>query len=1173
MPSSPLPQGPSREADHISIYSADADGSDDSEADATGEDDIDECEEFLLYQSAHNSSEIPFPSGSASRDISNDSTLVSTGLSHVSRKLAQRPSSSLTPMTDDCGPDGTTNSPSGSKDGGPHPVYDLFSISSSGATTPLTVASSRRSSPAPREEAPSVLNGNISPGTIVIRRAPRIPLPSKRKPVDGLAEGRTRKRARMTLDYVAVPPFPAGVSRDDYEPSTSSGLRQPCALSPEVIDITSSSSTSRVTTPTRSRAASVSTVTGSHDSVFDLIIDTVMSPPPERKRLSSPTPRRMSRAVSTRRTFDSIADALNNLNEDVSSSDDDEEEEEEEEHIVRVDRRRRPSGSRPTKVARSTAKRPRKRPSDADAYNPRPSGVKRKKTAERRELSCSTWHTTPKHTLVASTSATPKDTSPPHRSFSPERQPSERPEQVEGRPPSSRPPEDVEPPPPIILPITTSSLRSRAAVLLNSRFISWDDADRKSRHAQALQQAWEEDAIVFDLTVRPPTSDKQWVKVAKEEPNGEEIPPTLEARVTQPMQEAPYIVEAESSATSYTGPQGITPPLQPPEFDEAPSESFNDQANPALTLLYPDDFSTSPTTQSNDHFTPPPIHYSQMPTCATPAELQDLSFRFTVTAPGIHSYDFSAPAPTEPPQATVPPSPHASAAGTSTTELPAVDPLDVFNTDFLSVTDEHLSATGTHGRPTRPASPIPLETASYNNLHIPFGGTEGGPLYGLEDDLQGRVDHWMHDTGLSAELPPQDLHGLALSAPASTSAEPQNVAGALLEVPAAPFAPSCSARGRSRSPGCSIVSSRPSSPASSRAGSSRDRSPSVPLATQSRKRKRRAGVLPPPEMVGPDAKVNYKTFKWPMKAGVPYTKLCHQCRQAGSTSRLAMVCACGKHYCSRCIILRYHGVIEFDSKADFTCPHCERYCSCDLCCRDRGEAFISLKDFMESRGVDGASTSTLHASPPPEMDATIEMNHMGAPSRSCSPARRRATRRPFVVQRRSGPVTFWGTMYDLEGVSVGPAYGREVADEDPGNEVVSRPDAPQAAHARRATSRRMFIGAVQKSWGRIDKRKITFTDGQGGRGGREISTGAHLYVGNRTNLMRPIVPADEEEEEDDAPITSIQWTRDSTVPPPAWDSEDIGIRDEHVVAANALQNLLNFELGGGDWEPYSSTPA
>ena len=73
--------------------------------------------------------------------------------------------------------------------------------------------------------------------------------------------------------------------------------------------------------------------------------------------------------------------------------------------------------------------------------------------------------------------------------------------------------------------------------------------------------------------------------------------------------------------------------------------------------------------------------------------------------------------------------------------------------------------------------------------------------------------------------------------------------------------------------------------------------------------------------------------------------------------------------------------------------------------------------------------------------------------------------------------------------------------------------------------------------------------------------------------MRPIVPADEEEGEDDAPITSIQWTRDSSVPPPAWDSEDIGIRDEHVVAANALQSLLNFELGGGDWERYSSTAA
>ncbi|KAL1748496.1 hypothetical protein HDZ31DRAFT_29453 [Schizophyllum fasciatum] len=1130
----PLSPSPSRYSDHISIYSIDADGSDDSEADALAEDDIGEWEEFPFARSVHNSPNgralPPMSSGSTqytpSRILSSvESTLVGVDLHSVSDKLAHTPPKDQTALEgndveiDHIPP---TIPPTAAE---MPPVLNLFTPTPSGSISPLSSISSSTSPARPNAAPPSPFS---SPHTVVVHRTPRIPLPSKRKRAGSPVERQARKRARMCLDYVEVPPFPAGVSRDDYLPFTSPHASQRSKPTPETIEISSSGSLSCFTTRASSPAAGTSLVEDSADSLIHLITGARKS---ANKRRSENHSHRPSLAPSSRRTFDNLADAYNHLDESDSSS--------EEERVVRIARRTYPTASSSAKHAKDKTKRPlKKRRAEFDPmYTPSASGSRSKR---RRDSECALRRSTPRHASTASSSVVLLEEVEPPPGLT-ERQLSKRPARVTRPPPP--PNADSLKPDPVVAPITSTFPLSRASLLLNCRFLPAGAAQR-SRHAQVLHRVWEEGPYTLTLDyprISLPSEDA--VRPAGEDVGRETIP--LDDELVMAAA-ALGTVDEESSATSCTDPQSVTPPFLP-----------------FVTEVRPDN--DPPVATDKPSPPPPPIPekdqatylVSELPTCATPAQLQDLGSRLAVApAADASAADFLDSAAHAASYSARPSSRCSSAAE----ELMPVDPREFFNTDFMSVTDEHLSASGAHGRSTRASSPA--GPPSYKNLHIPFGGTEEGPSYALADDLHGRLDSWMHSANLATELSAQELQ----ESPASAGAEPPVAP----EVTAAPFAPTPMTVARADSPAYSIVSSRPSSPASSRAGLPRERSPSVPLA---RKRKR-AGLHGPPEMAGPDAVVNYKSYRYPMKAGAPHTRLCHQCRQKNSTSRQAMVCACSKQFCSRCIILRYYGVIEFDEKADFTCPVCEGYCSCDNCCRDRGDVYVSLMEFMKRRPWDDASPA--RASPRARMDATIEMNRQGGPSRSCSPARRRPTRRPFVVHRRSGPVTFWGTMYDLEGRLMGDAYEREVADGDPGSVFVSRPAAPrEAAHARRAAGRRFFVGAVQESWGRIDRRKVAFVEEQGGARGRGSSAGTREFIGNRANLMRPVVPAEEEEEEGagDAPITSIQWTRDSSLPPPAWESEDIGIRDEHVVSANALQNLLNFELGGGDWEPYFTTPA
>ncbi|KIL65239.1 hypothetical protein M378DRAFT_162173 [Amanita muscaria Koide BX008] len=79
------------------------------------------------------------------------------------------------------------------------------------------------------------------------------------------------------------------------------------------------------------------------------------------------------------------------------------------------------------------------------------------------------------------------------------------------------------------------------------------------------------------------------------------------------------------------------------------------------------------------------------------------------------------------------------------------------------------------------------------------------------------------------------------------------------------------------------------------------------------------------------------TTKW--ECGPDYTT-CHHCR--GRSYRLKMTCKCGRPWCNRCIITKYDQPFDANMRG-WVCPCCQNACRCDLCTKKRGETYISTR--------------------------------------------------------------------------------------------------------------------------------------------------------------------------------------------------------------------------------------
>ncbi|TFK33734.1 hypothetical protein BDQ12DRAFT_690672 [Crucibulum laeve] len=199
---------------------------------------------------------------------------------------------------------------------------------------------------------------------------------------------------------------------------------------------------------------------------------------------------------------------------------------------------------------------------------------------------------------------------------------------------------------------------------------------------------------------------------------------------------------------------------------------------------------------------------------------------------------------------------------------------------------------------------------------------------------------------------------------------------------------------------------------------------------------------------------DYAAAKKPKKLPTaPRRPFCHVCRNR--SKRLRMTCSCTKHFCNRCIINRFPEITFDDSGIDFMCPVCNDTCVCDLCTRKRGEEYISLRTERaaprpagrrhspERRQFDSLPPGRSHLGGKTNLPPAISLHDL-----------------PLSSNLVTGPTMFWGTVYDLKGEKVATAF-KLAADCAPETKtVVVRPVKYKPCSRRK----RVFIGAVQSSW-------------------------------------------------------------------------------------------------------------
>ncbi|KAF8884111.1 hypothetical protein BD779DRAFT_1801748 [Infundibulicybe gibba] len=279
-----------------------------------------------------------------------------------------------------------------------------------------------------------------------------------------------------------------------------------------------------------------------------------------------------------------------------------------------------------------------------------------------------------------------------------------------------------------------------------------------------------------------------------------------------------------------------------------------------------------------------------------------------------------------------------------------------------------------------------------------------------------------------------------------------------------------------------------------------------------------------------------KGAKWPTCSDKTF---CHQCRC--TSTRVKMTCReCKKHYCIRCLTIRYTDVenppVFEEGRTNFNCPACEGTCTCDQCTRKRGEVYVSRKK------VGAAGEQVPKQQPIPMREPNKRVSVSTRPS-------------PSPLPQITGPVTYWAAIYSITGEKVGTAFVGEDGNDDV---VLAQPlKAPPP-------TKRVFIGRVEPSWGlgarpRLTKlvpppkRKTEFT---------------RLFVGNKRKLPRrtALPPPVYDDDADTSSLSSVSgldgWNiGDSDVPSSPMKSSlsnneerliSTGLEDEDVFRAIRL---------------------
>jgi hypothetical protein len=214
---------------------------------------------------------------------------------------------------------------------------------------------------------------------------------------------------------------------------------------------------------------------------------------------------------------------------------------------------------------------------------------------------------------------------------------------------------------------------------------------------------------------------------------------------------------------------------------------------------------------------------------------------------------------------------------------------------------------------------------------------------------------------------------------------------------------------------------------------------------------------------------------------------------------------------------------------DFDCPHCRNDCNCDICCRKRGEDYISFRE---------SSKSNRASAPIPAQSNSNRSPTPTTPEADLCPL-------PEKVDNITGPLSFWGTIYKSNGAKFANGFAL------PGDKIIfaSVIDGPTTPAVREPTTqgdmgsagddyvpRRVYAGAYQPSWRLGNSPKEVRKQGDWRDQEQEqYSTGSRWFVGKRRLLDWPVVaytrdlPAFSPLIDDSSPLSSLSDDSDIEV--------------------------------------------
>ncbi|KAJ7202133.1 hypothetical protein GGX14DRAFT_463929 [Mycena pura] len=261
---------------------------------------------------------------------------------------------------------------------------------------------------------------------------------------------------------------------------------------------------------------------------------------------------------------------------------------------------------------------------------------------------------------------------------------------------------------------------------------------------------------------------------------------------------------------------------------------------------------------------------------------------------------------------------------------------------------------------------------------------------------------------------------------------------------------------------------------------------------------------------------------------------CHQCRSRSKYLTMTFD-KCTHAFCVRCVMLKYPpGTVAFECESTTeNCVRCRDICTCDMCTTRRGETYHSSS----------------RRKPAPRV-----------PSYHPSSKRPKVPSYPGLETMAIEPTTYYATMYNFDGIPVAHTY----LGADGNDQVVVACPVPNNIR------RRVFIGAVQESWGLGPKPAVYIDPPR--RPERNINKTKRRrekqYIGNKTPLFLPVRsrPPHAAQASELAPIPTLALAGDANA---LTDNEEVALTPlslapgDETVAESALTPV------SGDLDPDS----